>query len=243
MKKVAVLQSNYIPWKGYFDIINDVDLFIFYDDVQFTKNDWRNRNKIKTPTGTHWLTLPVGQQINRLICEVPLANNRWGRKHWKNLEQYYSKANFFNMYKEILRPIFIDMNWESLSDFNQYLIQYISQEFLGIKTTFCDSRKYVLSGKNSTRLLELLKQVNAGVYVTGPSAKSYIDEVAFAREKISIQYKDYSGYPAYAQLHGTFIHEVSILDLLFNVGSAAPEYIWNWRNLKAKDLIYMKVLK
>jgi len=98
MKTVAILQSNYIPWKGYFDVINDVDLFIFYDDVQYTKNDWRNRNKVKTANGTGWLSIPVGADKNRLICEVILNDNRWQEKHWKTLCQLYGKASYFSSY-------------------------------------------------------------------------------------------------------------------------------------------------
>src|SRR5579863_10162725 len=99
-EKVAILQSNYLPWKGYFDIINDVDLFIFYDDVQYTKNDWRNRNKIKTISGTQWLTVPTGTDLNRLICEVAIPNTFWAKKHWKTLLYSYQKSPYFARYHD-----------------------------------------------------------------------------------------------------------------------------------------------
>ncbi len=101
-KKVAVLQSSYIPWKGYFDIINDVDFFIFYDDVQYTKNDWRNRNIIKTPNGKLWLTIPIGSKLDRKICEVNIPNSYWQKKHWQSLKHFYKKAHFFNQYSDFL---------------------------------------------------------------------------------------------------------------------------------------------
>src|ERR1700681_1938553 len=101
-KRVAILQSNYIPWKGYFDIIHDVDLFVFYDDVQYTKNDWRNRNKIKTPQGTQWITIPVGTNEHRLICEVEIRDTSWQKKHWKMLQQNYAKAPYFHVFEPFL---------------------------------------------------------------------------------------------------------------------------------------------
>ena len=100
MKKVAIIQSNYIPWKGYFDIINDVDLFIFHDDLQYTKGDWRNRNKIKTPQGTIWITIPVGTNTERLICEVEIKDNQWQRKHYNLLKQHYINTPYYKKYIE-----------------------------------------------------------------------------------------------------------------------------------------------
>lgn len=156
MKKVAVLQSNYIPWKGYFDIINDVDLFIFYDDVQYTKNDWRNRNKIKVAGGTSWLTLPVGACSDQLIRDVVLSDRRWAAKHWKSLVQYYSRAPYFQCYRSFFEHVFLDELWDNLSQLNQYLIQHIARDFLLIKTEFRDSHEYNASGAKLERLLDLL---------------------------------------------------------------------------------------
>ena len=99
MKTVVVLQSNYIPWKGYFDLVHDADLFIFYDDLQFTKNDWRNRNKLKSAKGTEWLTIPVGIDANRLICEVELKDATWQWKHWQTIQHLYGKSPYFSRYK------------------------------------------------------------------------------------------------------------------------------------------------
>jgi hypothetical protein len=229
LKKVAVIQSNYIPWKGYFDIINDVDVFVFYDDVQFTKNDWRNRNKIKVPGGTLWLSIPTGTDMNRLIREVKIQDSRWAKKHLKSIEQYYSKAPYFKNYKEFLNYVYCERKWNYLSELNQYIIKTISNDYLKCETIFDDSASYSPEGKRLERLVNLLKKINADQYITGPSAKSYIEEKVFEKENIKVVWKEYSGYPEYSQLFPPFEHFVSILDLLFNTGPDAPYYIWGWR--------------
>jgi hypothetical protein len=231
MKKVAVIQSNYIPWKGYFDIIHDVDQFVFYDDVQFTKNDWRNRNKIKTAQGLTWLTIPVGKKLDRLICEVKLVDNGWRRKHWAAIQQAYSKAPYFKMYKDFFEYVYQEAQWVNLSDLNQFLIGSISREFLGIQTEFKDSRDFHPQGKNLDRLIDLLQKTGASLYVSGPSARAYIDIDVFGNAGgIEVVYKDYSGYPEYQQSYPPFEHGVSIIDLLFNCGPSAPDFIWGWRS-------------
>jgi hypothetical protein len=225
---VAVLQSNYLPWKGYFDIIHDVDLFVFYDDVQFTKNDWRNRNLIKTPGGAQWLTVPVGQDIRRRICDVTLPDARWAKVHWRTLSQNYSRAPHFERYREFFESVYLGRTWTTLSELNRHLIEGISRE-LGIGARFDDSREHSLQGQASERLLQLLRRVGARIYVSGPSARDYIDAAAFGREGIDVVYKSYEGYPEYPQLHPPFEHRVSIVDMLFNLGPEAPRYIWGWR--------------
>jgi len=229
MKKVAIIQSNYIPWKGYFDIINDADQFIFYDDVQFTKNDWRNRNKIKTANGLTWLTIPVGKRLDRLICEVELVDDGWRRKHWNTIQQAYSRAPYFNTYRDFFGYVYQDAQWSNLSELNHFLIKHISQEFLGIKTEMIDSRQFQAKGEKLYRLIDLLKKVDASLYISGPSAKAYIDDREFLKAGIELVYKDYSGYPEYLQLYPPFEHGVSILDLLFNCGSSSSDFIWGWR--------------
>jgi len=226
LKKVAVIQSNYIPWKGYFDIINDVDQFIFYDDVQYTKNDWRNRNRIKSNHGLHWLTIPVGARNERLIYEVELDDPSWAKKHWETLKQSYSKAPHFNTYKEFFENLYLGTKWTNLSDLNQYLIKTISREFLGITTEFKDSREFCPEGQKLDRLIDLLVKAKADLYISGPTARDYIKEDSFVDARIKLVYKDYSGYPEYPQLFPPFEHAVSILDMLFNCGPQTPEYIW-----------------
>ncbi len=228
--KAAVLQSNYIPWKGYFDIIHDVELFVFYDDVQFTKNDWRNRNLIVTAQGPRWLSIPVGQSLSRLVCEVRLADPSFQRKHFETLRANYARAPYFAQYKPFLEHVYLERTWETLSELNHYLITRIASDFLGCKTRFADSRDYPTHGARQERLLSLLTAVGAERYVSGPAAKDYIVEKDFADAGVALIWKDYAGYPAYPQQYGgPFAHGVSILDLLFNTGDDAPYYIWGWR--------------
>lgn len=229
MKKVAVLQSNYIPWKGYFDIIHDVDEFIFYDDVQYTKNDWRNRNKVKTSSGTQWITIPISASCESLICDVELPKSNWATKHFKTFSALYSKAPYYKEFKPFLEYVYLESHWSSLSELNQYIIQYISSELLGLDTKFIDSRKFNSEGKKLDRLLNLLKKVKTEVYISGPAAKDYIDDSKFKDEGITLVYKNYNNYPEYSQFHPPFDHYVTILDLLFHVGLDAPYYIWGWR--------------
>ena len=233
MKRVAAIQSNYIPWKGYFDIIHDVDLFIFYDDVQFTKNDWRNRNRIKTANGTTWLTVPVGARLDRLICEVELSDANWQQKHWRSISQAYARAPHFARYRGFFESIYLGRQWTSLSELNAFLTTSIARDFLGVQTEFKDSREFRAEGARLERLVDLLRKAGAQIYVSGPSAKSYIDEAAFAAAGIELVWKSYDGYPEYPQLHPPFEHAVSIIDLLFNVGPDAPDYIWGWRDRRA----------
>ncbi len=229
MRRVAVLQSNYIPWKGYFDIIHDVDTFIFYDDLQFTKNDWRNRNKIKTPRGAEWMTIPVGTDLRRLICEVELGDHSWQQLHWNLIRLHYRKAPHFKEFQPFLESVFLERTWANLSDLNQYLIQTIALEFLGLETEILDSRAFGAVGQKMDRLLDLVRKAGADVYVSGPAARAYIDPDKFNSAGIELVYKSYEGYPEYPQLHPPFEHGVTILDLLLNVGPNAPHYIWGWR--------------
>lgn len=233
MRRVAILQSNYLPWKGYFDLIHDVDLFMFYDDVQYTVRDWRNRNRIRVNGASTWITVPVGADRNRLVRDVCLPDPGWQERHWKTLQHSYGKTPFFHRYAEFLRWFYLDNTWERLSDVNQRLIRHIAQEWLGIATQFGDSTEYPTGARKQERILDLLRTVSARSYVSGPAAKAYIDESRFAAEGIELVWKDYSGYPEYSQSGAPFEHAVSVLDLLFNVGTDAPWYIWGWRDSPA----------
>lgn len=235
MNKVVVLQSNYVPWKGYFDLINDADLFVFYDDLQYTKNDWRNRNKIKTEQGLQWLTIPVGTDSERLICDVQLLDPRWQRKHWEAIRQHYGKCRGFTQYRAFFEEVYIGRVWENLSQLNQYLIKYISHHILGVTTVFTDSRQYPIEGRKLDRLLNLVSKAGATHYISGPSARNYIEPDRFRQLGVELIWKDYSGYPEYEQKHPPFEHGVSILDLLFHVGSDAPWYIWGWRGAQSRS--------
>lgn len=228
--RLAILQSNYIPWKGYFDIIHDVDLFLFYDEVQYTTNDWRNRNQILTPNGLTWLTIPCGRDIKRRICDVKIKNEfGWQIQHYRMLQQYYKRAPFFKKYKDFLEYIYLERKWDYLFELNRFMIEHISKDYLGIDTEFGDSRDYFSKGVKAEKLFSLVRSTNADVYVSGPAAKDYMDLQPYHDAGIEVIWKDYSGYPEYAQGTGTFHHNVSILDLLFYTGDDAPYYIWEWR--------------
>jgi hypothetical protein len=230
MKRVAILQSNYIPWKGYFDIIHFVDEFIWYDDVQYTKNDWRNRNKIITANGAQWLTVPCSGKGGLLINQVELKDPKWQEKHWKTLTNAYSKAPFFSQFREFFKELYLGCRWEMLYLMNRAFVERISHEILGIKTIFGDSTDYDVQGKKQGKLLGIIEKAGADTYLSGPAAKNYIDEDEFHRQNISLEWMDYSGYPEYPQIYGEFTHSVTILDLLFNVGDETPWYIWGWRD-------------
>ena len=229
MKRVAVLQSNYIPWKGYFDMIHDVDLFIFYDEVQFTKNDWRNRNLLIMNGEPRWITVPVGDSIHRKIEEVKINNAVWQKKHYHTIEMNYGRSPFYKKYIDFFHHVYMEKKWEYLYQLNRYLIEHISYDFLKIKTKFDDSKNYFSYGAQNEKLLSLLQSAHTDIYVSGPAAKDYIVEEDYEKAGIQLIWKDYSGYPQYPQNASPFTHYVSILDLLFQVGEDAPYYIWGWR--------------
>ncbi len=229
MKKIAILQSNYIPWKGYFDLINKVDEFIFYDEVQYTKRDWRNRNKIKTQQGAVWISIPVNaesrQETMQPISAVPIAERTWCINHWEQIRRAYSKCPFFQEYSETFHTLYQKcQEIELLCEVNYLFIESIC-DILGIKTKLTQSRDYELIGDRSQRLMNLVLSAGGGHYLSGPAAKSYLDEKLFAENNISVEWMCYDGYPEYDQRFPPFEHGVTILDLIFNVGKKAPDYM------------------
>lgn len=224
-KKLAILQSNYIPWKGYFDLINSVDEFILYDDMQYTKNDWRNRNKIKTGQGPQWLTIPVKQDsLAQTIRETQVASDVWRVKHWKTIAQVYGKSPHFGELRTLLEPLYTGSSEASLSAINRAFIETVNG-VLGIRTRLTWSSEYKLDGDRNQRLVSLCSQAGADVYLTGPSALDYMDQAQFAAAGISVEVASYSGYVEYPQLHPPFEHAVSVLDLMFNAGREARRFM------------------
>jgi WbqC-like protein family len=225
-KKVAIVQSNYIPWKGYFDLINVVDEVILFDDMQYTKRDWRNRNRIKTAQGLMWLTIPVevkGKYLQK-INQTVISSEGWNRAHWKTIVHNYAKAKHFHGYKEAFEDLYLGSSERYLSHINRRFITGICQ-ILGTNTRISWSMDYrVLPGKTE-RIVDLCKQAGATEYVSGPTAKGYIDDELFREEGIVLSYMDYSEYPSYRQLFPPFEHRVSIIDLIFNEGPNAPRFM------------------
>lgn len=226
MKRIAILQSNYIPWKGYFDLINSVDEFVLYDDMQFTKRDWRNRNKIKANDTVKWLTIPVevkGKYYQK-INETKVSDQDWARKHWQTIKAFYSKAPFFKVYSAGFESLYSNFQDTLLTDINEKLIRHINS-ILGIKTIISRSSNYELVDGQTERLLSICEQAGASIYLSGPAAKSYFDMSLAEKFGIEIHWMDYENYPEYPQLGGQFEHFVTILDLIFNVGPDAPKYM------------------
>lgn len=226
MKRIAISQSNYIPWKGYFDLINSVDEFVLYDTVQFTKNDWRNRNLIKTSDGLKWLTIPVstaGRQ-GMTIAEAEVSSPSWRRQHWQSWQTHYARAHFFAAYSDELRSLYIEDGERRLSQINYSFLNAVCR-WLGIETKISFSTEYPHAGERSARLLQICEQARASTYLSGPAARDYLDVDLFTRHGIQVEWMDYSGYPSYRQLHGPFEHRVSVLDLLLNEGPDARRYL------------------
>ncbi len=229
MKTVAILQSNYIPWKGYFDMISKVDEFILYDDMQYTKRDWRNRNKIKTQNGTIWLTIPVENKgkYYQKINETKVADHSWIEKHKKCLQYNYGKEDGFRRYKDRVFDVYDRCEKEEyLSRINYMFISEVC-DILGIDTKITWSSDYKLAEGKTERLIEIVKAAGGERYLSGPAAKNYINETLFERAKIELMWMDYSGYPEYPQLGEGFEHGVSILDMIFLLGEEVHSYIWN----------------
>ncbi len=225
-KKVAIIQSNYIPWKGYFDIINSVDEFILFDDVQYTRRDWRNRNQIKTPAGLCWLTIPVEVKgkFEIPINHVKVADASWARKHWVTISQAYAKAPFFRHFSSVFENLYLNMHEVSLSRINYLFIQAIIN-ILGISTKISWSTDYALPEGKNEKLAALCQQAGATEYLSGPAAKGYLDEQYFTSLGIKVSWMDYGEYPQYHQLYPPFQHGVTILDLLFNEGPHAKNFM------------------
>jgi hypothetical protein len=231
-KTVAISQSNYIPWKGYFNIIRNCDEFILLDDVQFTRRDWRNRNLIKTPNDLKWLTVPVdtkGKYGMQRIQEVTLHSTNWTQEHWNLITQNYTRAPYYQEVSALLKPLYESaVNIASLSEINKLFISKIC-EFLEIKTKIHYSHDFFsfdeLDNFNpSERLLRICQKVGANKYISGPAAKSYMDVALFAKEGIEISWAKYDTYQEYEQLYPPFTHGVSIIDMLFMLGKDSTKY-------------------
>jgi hypothetical protein len=226
---VVILQPSYIPWRGYFHQVAKADLFIFYDDVQFDKRGWRNRNRIKTAQGAQWLSIPVfarGAQtenipINqiRLVWEEP-----WNTKHWTSIKHAYSKAPYFDFYKDKIESLYTT-HPEFLADYTIETTIALAR-LLGIEHTQFKRSSEIpgINGQKTDRLIQILKAVGATHYISGPSAKDYIENEKFEEAGISLEYMVYN-YPEYQQLYPPFDPQVSVLDLLFMTGPFAFNFI------------------
>ena len=227
--KCVILQPSYIPWRGVFDQISRSDVFVFYDDVQYDKRGWRNRNQIKTSSGKQWLTIPVfsrGAQTEHIpIDQIRIAWDKpWNTDHWKSLQHVYGKAPYFDRYAPLVEK-FYSRHDEYLADFTIAFTIAIAEE-LGIRNTrFIRSSELGISGQKSDRLIAILTRVGADHYISGPSAQDYIENDKFRAAGIALEYMVYN-YPEYPQFYPPYDPFVSILDLLFMTGPEAPKFIF-----------------
>ena len=228
--KIAILQSNYISWKGYFYLINSVDVFVIYDNVQYTKNDWRNRNKIISNKKPSWLTIPVRQEsMHQSIRETKIAKAGWSKKHWRTIQQSYSKSPHFDKYSSKLEGVYHSLENEFfLSNINTKLIICLC-EILGIRTRIIQDDAFNLPTDRIDKLIEICRQTAASTYVSGPAARDYLDVQKFNNAGIKVEWIQYEGYLQYEQRSDHFDHYVSILDLLFCYGANFTRYIENRR--------------
>ncbi len=227
-KSCIITQSNYIPWKGYFDGISKVDLFVVYDDMQYTKRDWRNRNMIKTPQGLKWLSIPVNVsgKFFQKISETQIADDTWPKSHLDSLKQNYSQAACFKEVWPWVQDLYLTCRFETITEVNLHFIEAI-MAFLGIQTEIRYSSEFTLNEEKTMRLVDICTEVGASHYYSGPAAKAYMQEDFFTEKGIQVHYFDYSGYPEYPQLNPPFEHGVTILDLIFNTGSQASQFFSN----------------
>ena len=222
--RVGVIQSSYIPWRGYFDFISNVDAFVFHDDIQYTKGDWRNRNQIKTSAGLEWLTVPVHhQKTSQLICDTQISKSfNWWKKHPAKFYENYRKAPFVDDAMQIFSIIDQD-EFDTISSLNIAMIKLVCN-YLQITTPLYHSSDFKLNGTKTERLIELLKKIGASVYLSGPTADAYLDKSLFAENNIILEYKSYE-YRPYNQLWGDFYGSVSVLDMIANCGKNSRDYL------------------
>ena len=226
-KRIAIVQSSYIPWKGYFDLINRVDEFVLFDDAQYTRRDWRNRNLIKTAQGPAWLTIPV--QVKGRYFEpvktIEISDPSWTTTHWRTLRANYARAPFFRQHADAIEQVYLDCASETrLSAVNHRFLAALCR-ILGIATRLSWSMDYTLVEGKTERLVDICKQAGAETYLSGPRARAYIEPERFHDAGVELAYFDYDGYPEYPQLFPPFDHRLSVLDLIFNVGPDAPRHM------------------
>lgn len=229
-------QPVYLPWLGLFHKIAISDSFCYFDDVQYLKKDWNNRNKIKTQNGEVWLTIPVLSKgyRRRKIKEIEIDNSiNWQRKHWKSIYFNYKKAPYFNKYADFFEDLY-KKEWQYLTDLNEYMLKWFLKE-LEIKVDYYKASELNFQGDKSGLVLDMCKKLGADLYIFGALGKDYAKEEDFNREDVKIYFQDYK-HPAYNQLHGGFVPYMSIIDLLFNCGGRSLEILME-ENITKAELI------
>lgn len=222
---VAVLQPGYMPWLGFFEQMSQVDVFVMYDDVQFDKNGWRNRNRIKSQDGPHWLSVPVHASIESKIMDVTIdQRQKWAKKHLGSIEQFYKKAPYRDEYLPVLKEL-LSRDWEKLVDLDLALIETM-KEWFGIRTPLVRSSELGVGGDRNMRLLDICKHFGAARYYSGKAAECYLDGQLFQSNGIQVVFQDFK-HPEYPQLHGEFFPYLSAIDVLLNCGPDSKRYLVN----------------
>ena len=219
------MQPGYLPWLGFFELMARVDLFVIYDDVTYDKGSWRNRNRIRTPEGFCWMTVPVitKHKSGQAIKDVQIQNNtKWTKKHYKSLVQYYRKTPFFNKHLSFFEDLY-SKDWDLLVNLNMTIIFYI-KKFLGIKTEIVSSTQLESHGAKTERLVSICKNLNADTYISANGAKPYIQVEKFNAANIRLQFQNYK-HPQYQQNFNRFVSHLSVIDLIFNFGEHSFDII------------------
>lgn len=215
-RTLAVLQPGYLPWLGFFDQMRRVDVFVHYDDVQFDKHGWRNRNRVKAPSGPHWLTVPVRHHGKPRILDVEIDGRApWARRHIGTIRQFYAQAPFVDRYMGPLEEVLL-RGWDRLVDLDLAVATRMA-EWLGVRTQIERSSSLGIEGERSERLLRLCQHFGAERYLSGSAARVYLDVDLFARHGIEVAWQDFV-HPTYPQQHGAFVPYLSAIDLLLNCG-------------------------
>lgn len=218
MSTVVILQPGYLPWLGFFDQMRRADVFVYYDDVQFDKHGWRNRNRIKGPSGAHFLSVPVrhsGRSGQSIAATEIDTTQPWARTHLRTIRQFYAKAPFLDPYAGQLEDI-LSQPWQLLIDLD-LAVTDLFRRWLDIHTPMLLASELGIGGDKSGRLLEICRHLGADRYLSGAAARDYLDTALFAQAGIAIEWQDYR-HPAYPQLHGDFVSHLSALDLVLNLG-------------------------
>ncbi len=231
-KTLVILQSNYLPWKGYFDLMAAADEFVVFDEVQFTRRDWRNRNRIVLAGKLHWLTVPVQLKGKYLapIGEIEVADRDWAEKHWTTIQHAYGKAPHFAKAGKVLGETYADAaGLRRLSNINALFLERLAG-LLGIQARLVPSSSVPRTTEDPTeRLIEICRARGATRYISGPAARAYIQKELFDEAGVELLYANYQGYPTYDQAMEPFEHGVSIIDTLMRCGPEARAHLQSLR--------------
>lgn len=226
MTTISIHQPMYLPYQGYFNKMKNVDIFVIGDDVHYSKNYYYNRNRIKTPDGVLMLTIPLINKHGKRLNEVLIDNNsNWQKKHLNPLKNYYKKAIYFKNYIDFFEDIY-STRYETLQDLNMKTLFYLMEQLnINIPIHFTSEllKDYVSTGKTQ-RIIDICKKLDADVYLSGIGGKNYLDENLFKENDISLVYQNFVPRE-YKQLWGQFVPNLSIIDILFNEGENAQNWI------------------